>query len=324
MHTSWLTAEHYATLSTHPQQAFIAPLPAFETLLISGVDNAKYLQGQTTCDVDTLEQTNFIRGAHCDAKGKMWSQFHLCQQHESLLVVAFRDELSASTVQWKKFGVFSKVSFESGQQHYAVFGIGGSDQQQCTTLIAALGFNVPEPGKLSRHNDAILMCLASCHYLLILPLPQAVDLMSQPLPLAAPTVWLAEHIRHGFSYLEQGLIGEFVPQMLNLQAIDAISFTKGCYIGQETVARLKYRGGNKRAAYILHADSDESPAAGTDIEVQLNENWRRTGQVVNAANINNQLWLIAVLPNDTTPADMLRLKSDSAPALRIMPLPYSL
>ncbi|MDX1392367.1 MAG: tRNA-modifying protein YgfZ, partial [Rheinheimera sp.] len=133
-----------------------------------------------------------------------------------------------------------------------------------------------------------------------------------------------QHIRHGFSYLEQGLIGEFVPQMLNLQALNAISFTKGCYIGQETVARLKYRGGNKRAAYILQADTAELPAAGTDIEIQLGENWRRSGQVVNAANINNQLWLIAVLPNDITPADSLRLSSDSAPALRIMPLPYSL
>ena len=49
--------------------------------------------------------------------------------------------------------------------------------------------------------------------------------------------------------------------MLNLQALDAISFTKGCYIGQETVARLKYRGGNKRAAYILSAETDETPVA---------------------------------------------------------------
>jgi folate-binding protein YgfZ len=133
-----------------------------------------------------------------------------------------------------------------------------------------------------------------------------------------------QHIKHGFSYLEQGLIGEFVPQMLNLQALNAISFTKGCYIGQETVARMKYRGGNKRAAYILTAATEETPAAGTAIEVQLGDNWRRSGQVVNAANINNQLWLLAVLPNDITAADSLRLGSDSAPALQLMPLPYPL
>lgn len=319
MHTSWLTAEQYASLSTRIEGAFIAPLPAFDSLVIAGVDNRKYLQGQTTCDIDNLSDTNFLHGAHCDAKGKMWSQFFLLSDADKLITIAFRDELAASTAQWKKFGVFSKVSFDAGQAHYAVFGISGTG---CDALIQQLGFTLPQPGQLSRANDAMLLALQKDHFLLLCPLAQAQQLMQQSLPLAAPNVWLAQHIQHGLSYLEQGLIGEFVPQMLNLQALDAISFTKGCYIGQETVARLKYRGGNKRAGYILHAQSAELPAAGTDIEIQLGENWRRSGQVVNAANINNQLWIFAVLPNDITPADSLRLSSDSAPALSILPLPY--
>lgn len=321
MHTSWLTAEQYASLSSQVQGAFIAPLPAFESLLIGGVDNRKYLQGQTTCDLDQLTNDNFLHGAHCDAKGKMWSQFYLAAIDEQLISIAFRDEMAASSAQWKKFGVFSKVSFSSGQQQYAVFGLGGDN---IATLISELGFAVPPIGSVSRYNGALLLALTEGHLLLLAPLDTAKQLMAQPLPFAAPNVWLAQHIRYGYSYLEQPLIGALVPQMLNLQALDAISFTKGCYIGQETVARLKYRGGNKRAAYILQANSADLPAAGTDIEIQLGENWRRSGQVVNAANINNQLWLIAVLPNDITPADSLRLSSDSAPALSIVPLPYSL
>ena len=320
MHTSWLTAEQYASLSSGVKGAFIAPLPAFDSLLISGPDNRKYLQGQVTCDLDSLTDDIFLRGAHCDAKGKMWSQFYLASVGEQLVTIAFRDELAASTAQWKKFGVFSKVNFDAGQQHYAVFGLGGAN---VGALISQLGFAVPQAGKLSRHQGALLLALAQDHYLLVMPVNDAKALMTQNMPFAAPNVWLSQHIQHGFSYLEQELIGELVPQMLNLQALDAISFTKGCYIGQETVARLKYRGGLKRAAYILQADSAELPAAGTDIELQLGENWRRSGQVVNAANINNTLWLIAVLPNDITPADTLRLSSESTPALRIMPLPYS-
>jgi len=321
MHTSWLTAEQYATLSTEVTDAFIAPLTAFDTLILSGPDSRKYLQGQTTCDIDSLTEQNFLHGAHCDAKGKMWSQFYLFSQGDNLITLAFRDELAASTLQWKKFGVFSKVSFEAGQQHYAVFGLGGA---KLDALLQQLGLTKPETGMLSRQQDAILLALAHDHLLLVVPLAQAQQLMQQTLPFAAAPVWLAQHIRHGFSYLEQGLIGEFVPQMLNLQALNAISFTKGCYIGQETVARLKYRGGNKRAAYILKAETAELPAAGTDIEIRLGENWRRSGQVVNAANIHNQLWIIAVLPNDITPADTLRLCTDSTPLLSIEPLPYSL
>tara|TARA_R110002126_G_scaffold119373_13_gene260272 strand:- start:2921 stop:3892 length:972 start_codon:yes stop_codon:yes gene_type:complete len=322
MHTSWLTAQSYAQLSNQVQGAFIAPLPAFDIVSVSGNDKRKYLQSQTTCDIDQLNTDSFLRGAHCDAKGKTWSVFHLLEQADDLLIVAFRDELSASVAQWRKFGVFSKVSFESCQDSYAVLGIGGEDSEQ---LIAKLGFVPPAAdGQLSRHNNGALLRLAADHYLLLLAKPDAIALLDGPLPLAAPTLWLKQHILLGLCYLEQPLIGEFVPQMLNLQAVNAISFSKGCYLGQETVARMKYLGRNKRAAWILQANTDEAPAAGCDIEQQFNDNWRRVGQVINAVNINNQLWLIAVLPNDITPADSLRLKSDSAPALQLLPLPYPL
>ncbi|GHG65235.1 tRNA-modifying protein YgfZ [Alishewanella longhuensis] len=322
MQTSWLTAEQYAHLSTQVQGAFIAPLPAFQVLTISGPDNLKYLQGQSTCDLSQLTADNFLRGAHCDAKGKMWSIFQVFSQADCLQVVAFRDELIASTAQWQKFGVFSKVSFDATAGRYAVFGIGGAESAQ---LLAKLGFSQPSAdGHLSRYNDAALLRLAADHYLLIVPQPQAQQLMQSPLPFAAPTLWLKAHILQGLAYLEQPLIGELVPQMLNLQAVNAISFTKGCYVGQETVARLKYRGGNKRAAYVLEANTNELPVAGSDIELQLENNWRRVGQVVNAVNINNQLWLIALLPNDITPAETLRLKSEQLIILQQLPLPYSL
>ncbi|SNY53095.1 hypothetical protein SAMN06297280_2300 [Arsukibacterium tuosuense] len=322
MHTSWLTAKSYGQLSNQVQGPFIAPLPAFDIISVSGTDKHKYLQSQTTCDLDQLNDDTFLRGAHCDAKGKTWSVFHLLQHHDELLVVAFRDELSASVAQWQKFGVFSKVSFASGQDKFATLGIGGAGAE---TLVSRLGFKLPGGnGRLSRHNQGAVLQLADEHFMLILPKADAIALLDSDYPLAAPTLWLKQHILHGLCYLEQPLIGEFVPQMLNLQAVDAISFSKGCYLGQETVARMKYLGRNKRAAWILQADTDEAPAAGCDIEQQFNENWRRVGQVINAVNINNQLWLIAVLPNDITPADSLRLKSDSAPALQLLPLPYPL
>ncbi|MCF4008225.1 tRNA-modifying protein YgfZ [Rheinheimera sp. UJ63] len=322
MHTSWLTAEQYAQLSTQVHDAYLAPLPAFQVLAISGPDNRKYLQGQTTCDIETLTADTFLRGAHCDAKGKMWAIFQLFAKDDALLMVAFRDELQASAAQLKKFGVFSKVSFDQTTEPYAVFGLGGSQAEQ---LVTQLGFSLPAAdGQVSHGPHGSLLRLAAAHFMLVLPQTQAQQLMTADWPLAAPTVWLKAHILQGLAYLEQPLIGEAVPQMLNLQAIDAISFTKGCYIGQETVARLKYRGGNKRASYILHANTNELPVAGTAIELQLEQNWRRIGQVINAVNINDQLWLLALLPNDITPADTLRLSAEQPVLLQQLPLPYSL
>ncbi|WP_333608168.1 tRNA-modifying protein YgfZ [Arsukibacterium sp.] len=320
MHTSWLTAEQYARLSNQVQGAYLCPLPGFEVLRVNGADNRSFLQGQTTCDLNQLTDDRFLRGAHCDVKGKMWSIFHLCAAEDALLLVAHREELQASVPQWKKFGVFAKVSFDDSQQ--VVFGLGG---EQATQLAAELGFSIPaNDGGLSRSAAGCLLRLAQDHHLLIVPRQLADSWLTADYPLAAPPLWLRRHIQLGFSYLEQPLCGQLVPQMLNLQALDAISFTKGCYIGQETVARLKYRGGNKRAAFILCADSDEQPAAGAELELKLEQHWRRIGQVINAVNINNQLWLIAVLPNDITPADTLRLAADTEVTLSLQPLPYAI
>lgn len=322
MQASWISAEQLAALSTQHTGASLSPLPAFETLRISGPDQRKFLQGQTTCDLNQLTADNFLRGAHCDAKGKMWAVFHLSQQHDELWYTAFRDELQASMLQLKKFGVFSKISFELAHDSLATLGVSGAG---ATTLLERLGATAPAEGQSSHWSGGKILALAAEHYLVVLPVAEAQALASRSdLPWAAPTVWLARHIQAGLPYLEQAVIGEYVPQMLNLQSLNAISFTKGCYIGQETVARMKYLGKNKRAAYILKGPSTETPASGTDIEVQWSDNWRRVGQVINAVNIQGQLWVLAVLPNDLDPADPLRLATPEASALQAAPLPYSL
>lgn len=323
MQSSWISAEQLAHLSNNAEQAFISPLPAFTIIRISGPDQKKYLQGQLTCDVNSLNADIFLRGAHCDAKGKMWATFHLFEDGEDLLLLGFRDEIQASLSQLKKFGVFSKVSFTETQHSLAVFGLSGP---QADSLLPAIGVRtVPAIGSVTAIEGGFLLALAAQHYFLILNVATAVSFMQdQSTILAAPTRFLQQHILHGLPYLEQAIIGEYVPQNLNLQAIHGISFSKGCYIGQEMVARMKYLGKNKRATYILTAQSAETPAAGSDIEVQLEQNWRRSGVVINAVNIHGELSLLAVLPNDISPEDHLRLASEPDTTFRINALPYSL
>lgn len=323
MQSSWISADQLAQLSNDAERAFISPLPAFSVIRISGPDQKKYLQGQLTCDLNSLQPHQFLRGAHCDAKGKMWATFHLLEDGEDLLLLGFRDEIQASLLQLKKFGVFSKVSFHETQDSLAVLGISGPDAD---SLLPSLGFSsVPATGSVTTIAGGQLLALAPQHYILVLTVDTARTLLQQRGDvLAAPTRFLQQHILHGLPYLEQALIGAYVPQNLNLQAIDAISFSKGCYIGQEMVARMKYLGKNKRATYILTAESEETPAAGSDIEVQLEQNWRRSGVVINAVNIHGELSVLAVLPNDINPEDHLRLASEPETKFRIKALPYSL
>ncbi len=322
MQSSWISADQLAQLSNDVAAAFISPLPSFTVIRVSGPDQKKYLQDQTTCDVEQLSADNFLRGAHCDAKGKMWATFTLVQQGEDLLLIGFRDEMQASLTQLKKFGVFSKVSFHDTSSELAVLGVSGPQAEQ---LLAKLELPLPATGAAVAIDNGVVLAIAEQHYLLILQQATALALLArEQAVLAAPTRFLQQHILHGLPYLEQAVIGEYVPQNLNLQAIDAISFTKGCYIGQEMVARMKYLGKNKRATFILTATSAETPAAGSDIEVQLEQNWRRSGVVINAVNIHGELAVLAVLPNDISPDAQLRLASEPDTRFSIQPLPYSL
>lgn len=320
MQSFWMSAEQLAQLSNELSDAFVSPLPAFQLLKIDGPDRQKFLQGQITADVTQLTTANFLRTAHCDAKGKMWGTALLWQAGEELFWLAFRDELQASLQQFKKYGVFSKASFIDVQAEFAVFGIGGSDS---AALLTALGYQQPATGELQVVQDGFLLALASDHFVLVLSHPAAKALLqAHPDKLAAPTRWLAQQIQHGIPFLEHALIGEYIPQQLNLQALDAISFTKGCYMGQEMVARTKYRGINKRAMYLLAGATDHTPTAGTDVEIALGDHWRRAGVVVNSVNIAGQLQLLAVLPNDISPDDQFRLADDEQTSVKLQPLPY--
>lgn len=322
MQSFWISAEQLAQLSNELSAAFVSPLPAFQLLKIEGPDRQKFLQGQITADVELLTADNFLRTAHCDAKGKMWGTALLWQAGDTVFWLAFRDELQASVQQFKKYGVFSKASFTDAQAEYAVFGIGGNDS---AALLTALGYPQPANGQLQSVSGGFLLGLAPDHFVLVLAHPAANQLMqAHPDKLAAPTRWLAQQIQHGMPFLEQALIGEYIPQQLNLQALDAISFSKGCYMGQEMVARTKYRGINKRAMYLLSGETDHTPPAGTDIEIALGDNWRRSGVVVNAVNIAGHLQLLAVLPNDISADDQFRLADDEQTSVKLTPLPYSI
>jgi hypothetical protein len=117
---------------------------------------------------------------------------------------------------------------------------------------------------------------------------------------------------------------QFVPQMCNLQALNGISFTKGCYMGQETVARMKYRGGNKRALYILQGQATVAVTPESTLELALEESFRPQGTILEAVQIDGQLLLTAVLPNDTADDAVFRIAEDPQSQLTLVARPYSL
>lgn len=274
--------------------ADIINLTQYRIIEASGSDAEKYLQGQLTCDVSKLEIGQSTVTAHCDPKGKVSSIFRLIRLAAEQFYLLIRvDLLPEALEQLKKYAVFSKITFSYVDAQ--VVGIIGED----ANISAQIQLKLDD-----RH-------------LLINP-QSAVDFN------ADFTIWDLADIQSGYPILTNKMQHEFIPQALNLQCLEqAISFHKGCYIGQETVARAKYRGANKRAMYVLKAQIDGTAEIGAELEMQLENGWRKTGVIVNAVNVNGELWLQAVMNNQLEDNVKFRLPENGT-ALEIFPLPYSL
>lgn len=277
---------------------------------LGGPDRAKYLQGQVTCDVNALQPGQSTLGGHCDPKGKLWSDFRLLCLEDSLLMLTKPSVLARQLPELKKFAIFAKV--EIGEFQGSLAGLAGQGTDDWMAQHFALtGTGLVEGGMAVRvEADRWLLASAS---------PLALNL-----PVGDEGLWWGLEIKAGLPHLEAVHQGEYIPQMLNLQALDGISFNKGCYMGQETVARAKYRGANNRALFVLSGTAATQVASGDTLEIQLGDNWRRSGLVLNAWQQQGQVWLTAVLPKDTEADARFRLKLEEGSSLGLQPLPYAL
>ena len=276
---------------------------------LSGQDRVKYLQGQVTCDVNALQPGQSTLGGHCDPKGKLWSDFRLLCLEESLLLLTTPSVLERQLPELKKFAVFSKVEIAADERHAT--GLAGKG----TDAWVAAQFGLEQSGFIA---GGMAVKIEQDRWLLVS------SEQADALPAGDESLWWGLEIKAGLPHMEAVHQGEFIPQMLNLQALDGICFNKGCYMGQETVARAKYRGANNRALFLLAGSASEPVNAGDTLEIQLGDNWRRSGMVLNAWQHQGQVWLTAVLPKDTEADARFRLKQEESSQLTLQPLPYEL
>ena len=272
-------------------------LDQYQLIEAHGADAEKYLQGQLTADLIALPSGANTLAAHRDPKGKMNAIFRLLKvDSEQFFLLIKKDLLPSALDALKKYAVFSKISFDL--RDWQIVGLIG---KKCGKIEPRFTLEIDEQRAILLNESA-------------LPINFNAD----------EKIWESADIQAGLPNLSAATQNLFIPQALNLQAIEqAVSFTKGCYIGQETVARAKYRGANKRAMFILKGKTQTLPAIGDEIEMRLESNWRKTGSIINAVNLDGQLWLLVVLNNDIDPTQVFRLAQDET-ALSVQPLPYAL
>ncbi|MBJ7222647.1 MULTISPECIES: tRNA-modifying protein YgfZ [unclassified Brenneria] len=307
--------------------ATLISLDDWALVTLSGPDTVKYLQGQVTADVAALPADQHILCAHCDAKGKMWSDLRLFQRGEGFAFIERRNLRDTQLNELKKYAVFSKTTI-AADDDVILLGAAGAQIRELLGPIFDILPDAEHP--VVQYQGATLLHFShpAERFLLVLNAEQSAALLER---LADKTglndsrQWLALDIESGLPIIDSANSAQFIPQAANLQALNGISFSKGCYAGQEMVARAKYRGANKRALYWLAGQASRVPEAGEDLELQLGENWRRTGSVLAACRLQDEsVWVQAVLNNDLDADSLLRVRDDADSQLAIQPLPYAI
>ncbi len=320
--TTWyenhaFTAQPIGHNDALPALAVVA-LDNWSLITASGEDTVKYLQGQITCDVTALAETESTMAAHCDAKGKMWAAFRLFHHNGGLAFAMPISQAETELNEIRKYAIFSKVTFAISDE--VLLGLTGGEANHAVASLFGEGGNV----RRGEFGSAVLT--GENQWLLALT-PEGADKVIEALNtavLADHTLWDLYDIKAATPRIETTTSAEHIPQALNLQAAGGISFSKGCYTGQETVARAKYRGMNKRAMYLLAGESSEAPKAGDTLERQVGESWRNGGSVIAGYRFaDGQALALAVLPNNLEEETAFRLEGQASVWQRL-PLPYSL
>ena len=302
----------------------IAELTHLGVIRAQGDDVVTFLQGQLTQDVAQLGLDQARLAAFCNAKGRMQASFIVFKRGPNeILLICSADILVATLKRLSMFVMRAKAKLDDASGEFALYGIAGDAIKEIAEDAYPAGSKVDfdHANLLFLHPVAGVARAIWCG-------PAA----SPPLKLPAidPAVWHWLDVRSGVAMVTRPIVEAFVPQMLNYESVGGVSFKKGCYPGQEVVARSQFRGTLKRRAYLVH--SDAAPAVGQEIFLNTGDDGQPCGLVAAAAAhpsggfdaiISMQTSAAADAAADPAKA-RLTLGSVIGAALLLLPLPYPL
>ncbi|MEN9770144.1 MAG: hypothetical protein RLZZ180_1774 [Pseudomonadota bacterium] len=296
-------------------------LPHMGVIRVQGADAASFLQGQLTQDVALLGSDRAPLAAYCNAKGRMQASFIVVKRSaEEILLVCARDSVAPMVKRLSLFVLRAKAKLSDATADYRMVGLTGS-------AVDALQAQA-QPWSRRDEGDATVVFLypgAGVSRACWLAPSGQTPPMGPPVSL---DYWHWLSVRSGLAMVGQACFEAFVPQMLNYESVGGVSFKKGCYPGQEVVARSQFRGTIKRRAYLVHA----SAALGVGQEVfQSHEPEQACGLVAAAAPCPDGQGYDAIVSMQTGAAQAegaaqasLRVGDAHGPALSLLPLPYPL
>ncbi len=302
----------------HPPNG-VARLDHLGVIKITGEDNAKFLQGQLTQDFALLGLNEARLAAFCNAKGRMQASFigfkYPHGDHTDILLICSKDLLAATMKRLSMFVMRAKAVLTDASAEFAAYGLLGNRDSKSPAATSPL-WSKTDVGSASIVGlypaQGVARQMWVGPHTALPPQGDAIDL----------DAWLLSEVQSGVATLSTPIFEALVPQMLNYESVGGVNFKKGCYPGQEVVARSQFRGTLKRRAFILTCS--QAMAAGNLIYSSLDSE-QECGLVVQAAKDASGLWwAIGSMQIQAASEGQLTLASPTGAALTLHPLPYPL
>ncbi|MEI6706991.1 MAG: folate-binding protein [Methylococcales bacterium] len=285
-------------------QQQIYPLTHLAILSVSGNDAGKFLQGQITCNVNDITATQSSLGAMCNPKGRAITTFLLVKSGDDFLLLLPKELLQTVKDRLQKYVLRSNVTLTDSSDSLCLLGLSDTSEQ---TFLA------------SHQQDSVIRIYFADRCLLIADVNKAMVLWTEycthGFQASDSAQWQALDIMSGIPWLTVATSEQFIPQMLNLDKLGGISLTKGCYTGQEIVARTHYLGKAKRALFVAECPTENPEPNASIIDA--------SGQVVgNVLQAHDGKLLVVLQLTDTDTAQLRLNDYNQAPVslLTVEPL----
>ena len=302
--------------------AIVCDLGSLAAIRVAGPDAASFLQGQVTSDVEALSPGSLQLSAWCSPKGRVLAIFLVrCIDAGRFELLLPRLLLESIRRRLSMFVLRSKVAIDDASGETVRIGIGGPVALQC---IAAAGAPAPALYRSAAIDGGTIAALPGSRFIAsIVPAeaPALWDRLTGARPAGFPC-WRWLTIRAGVPMILPPTQDQFIPQMLNLDALGGISFSKGCYAGQEIVARTRYLGRLKERLAVGHADIVPAPGARLYAPAFGDQPCGTVTNANAAPGGGSEFLFVAQLA--AIAGGELRLDAIDGPAASLLPLPYAL
>ncbi|WP_295164233.1 tRNA-modifying protein YgfZ [uncultured Buchnera sp.] len=299
--------------SVHPSINLPLTLSLLEEwclVYIDGLDSKKHLQNQFTIDVDFLKKEEYKLCAHCNFNGKVWATMFLFHYKKGYAYIIRKSVAKIQIKELEKYAVFSKVQIRKLDNIY-LFGLSGFNAK---FFLSKNFFSIPnKKSPLISNEDRTILWFSEPfeRFLLVLSLNDVLFLQKKENEITLlndSKQWLLLDMESGFPIIDEKNTQKFLPQSINLTMLQAVSFNKGCYYGQETISRMFHKNLNKHELYLLLSTGNINPEIGSIIEMKKEEKWYRVGFLLAIVHIKvNEICIQAVLNKSINIKNMFRI-----------------